>query len=608
MLKKSIKVSARASISLYGLIQRRKLAARPLATARAAGFLGRSTDAIRETDPMAVIVEGNDAAKIIAALHRTPAAHAAQVVQLSQRLFSVNAGEQAIAALLRRRDVLRIQTKKRKTLHLDAASIDIGLRAAVGKPRAVTQDGTGVLIGIIDSGFDLSHPMFRDKSGKLRVEGLLVQRGDQTPQQFTAAQVAKGWGNGTNPGADEGGHGTHVASIAGGSAWKGYEGIAPGSRFLLVKTDFVNTDKAVRWIYDKAGTRPCVVNMSLGHHWGAHDGTDAEERFHADLAAQNPGKVICISAGNEREDLLHIGGDFAAKQKETVGLTVFPSQNTGDAPHAALTFWHDERDEFSVTLVSPAGTRFDAPVIGQLDEYQAPKVNIQIGRDTYAWSNLIQTQVVLDFVANAHPVRDLQGWKLEFTCKKAVVGRLDGWFANSGMGRFTDRLLESARTVGLSATGEGCLAVSSHVSKDAWTGDMGKQRDARATVGESSYFSSLGPTRDGRHKPDISAPGEMVTAALAGMSEMATSADYAAYRQSADRLLTIQGTSMACPVITGVVALLLQKKPTLTTAHVREILQATARNGAGTGADGWHPAYGYGKVDVAKALALVPPP
>ena len=59
--------------------------------------------------------------------------------------------------------------------------------------------------------------------------------------------------------------------------------MAPAARFLLVKTDFINTDAAVSWTFRKAGPRPCVVNMSLGHHFGAHDGTDQEERLHRTL-------------------------------------------------------------------------------------------------------------------------------------------------------------------------------------------------------------------------------------------------------------------------------------------------------------------------------------
>jgi subtilisin family serine protease len=603
MIKKSIKLSPRASISLHGIIQRRKLGRSPLMAARAAGFLGADPEVMQETDPTAVLVEAADAAAVAEAIS-SRTSHAKQIVILNEHLLSLQAGEEAVALLLQHRGVRRIQTNKRKQIHLDHAAVDTGLYQG-NSQRSVVEDGTGVLIGIVDSGFDLSHPMFRDASGNLRVEGLLWQRGNQAPRQFNTAQLDAGWNNGTNPGADENGHGTHVASIAGGSRFGGMEGVAPGSRFLLVKTDFVNTDKAVRWIYDRAGNQPCVINMSLGHHWGAHDGTDVEERYHAQLAASNAGKVICISAGNEREDALHMGGRFSPGQEEVFPFSVFRAETPGGRPQAALTLWHDENDVFTITLVTQDGTEVAAPAIGQMDEYQAPVVTIQLGRQRYAWSKLVQTEVTLDFIANAHPVQDLQGWKIKVRCETAAVGRLDVWFANSGMGQFLSHsMLEQARTIGLSATGEGCIAVASHVSNNVWTSDAGPQSRPGAVLGRSSNFSSLGPTRDGRWKPEISAPGEIVTAALATGSELAGNG-FQSYHQAANRLLSIQGTSMSSPMIAGVVALMLQKKPTLTTAQVRDLLRSTARRDAHTGLGDWHPAYGYGKVRVAGVLAAI---
>jgi subtilisin family serine protease len=182
-----------------------------------------------------------------------------------------------------------------------------------------------------------------------------------------------------------------------------------------------------------------------------------------------------------------------------------------------------------------------------------------------------------------------------------VVGRLDGWVSNAGLAEFRAHgLVEQSRTIGLTATGDGCLAVASHVSKQAWHSDAGAAQDFHVLVGRSSPFSSQGPTRDGRLKPEISAPGQYVTAALADHSEWAGIDDRARVRE---RLLTLEGTSMAAPVVTGVVALLLQKKRNLTVQRVRDILQATARHDAHTGLAPWNPAYGYGKLDVVAALA-----
>jgi len=200
--------------------------------------------------------------------------------------------------------------------------------------------------------------------------------------------------------------------------------------------------------------------MSLGHHWGAHDGTEAEERYHA-LLAQDPGKIICISAGNEREDNLHLGKWFNQREEQAIEFAVFRPEDPTEAPGAAMTIWYGGTDQFSLTLFAPDGSEYVAPILGQLEEYETQRVVIRIGRGLHPWNNLVQTEIILSFSKNAHPVQDLRGWKLKIRCDQAVVGRLDAWFANSGQGVFLSHpLVEQARTISLSATGEGCIAVA----------------------------------------------------------------------------------------------------------------------------------------------------
>ena len=219
--------------------------------------------------------------------------------------------------------------------------MDAGLRTSAG-PRTVSETGKGVLVGIVDSGFDLSHPMFRDASGKLRVERLLDQT---TGQEFPSAQLETGWNGVANPdgpGGDENGHGTHVATIAAGTAHNGFEGIASQVRFLLVKTDFINTDEAVKWCFTKSGSKSCVVNLSLGNHWGGHDGTTAAEQLYETLTGR--GKIIVASAGNERNDAIHIGGRLVSGQTESASFNVLRQRGLNpDPPFLGLTLWYGKR-------------------------------------------------------------------------------------------------------------------------------------------------------------------------------------------------------------------------------------------------------------------------
>jgi subtilisin family serine protease len=594
MYRSDFTLNPKASISLSSLLNRKAQSAtsvlsRPSVAAGAAGFAPATPHVIHESDLAPVIVEATDPAAV------TKAVGGGRVEPLAGRFVSAHVGADDLRALMDSPAVRRLQSKKRSYPTLSAALPDVRVLKSAQGPRIVAEDGQGVLIGVVDSGFDLSHPMFRDAAGKLRVDALLDQTGNN--QEFDTQTLETGWGGGTGPGADANGHGTHVASTTGGTRFQNLEGVAPGARFLLVKTDFQNTDEAVAWIFRKAGSTPCVVNMSLGRHFGSHDGTDAEERLHQSLTG--PGKIIVVAAGNERNDPIHMGGRFRVAQTEEVTFDLV-RQRPGEDTFAVLTVWYSQDDRFDLTLITPSGQAIAQPKIGNATHQASSTLDLEFAVKRYAPSRLIQNQISISFTgANLQP-QDLRSWKLRMTCSKATVGRLDAWFHNSGFANFRSHpLVETARTIGIPATGDGCLAIASHVTRTQFDTDAGTMEDTQAVLGASSLFSSLGPTRDGRSKPDFSAPGQWVTAALAGGSEEAAREDRSL---TAERLLTISGTSMATPVMTGIVALMLQKKPGLDLARVRQILQQTARHDAHNGPAQWDPAFGFGKIDVAAAL------
>ncbi|WP_448583922.1 S8 family serine peptidase [Thermocrinis sp.] len=98
-------------------------------------------------------------------------------------------------------------------------------------------------------------------------------------------------------------------------------------------------------------------------------------------------------------------------------------------------------------------------------------------------------------------------------------------------------------------------------------------------MGKIAFFSSRGPTRDGRIKPDITAPGYFVLGPLAG---------------STDEYILMAGTSMTTPIVAGLVALLLETNPNLDVFEVRNILTSQALSDGFTGSLP-NNIYGYGK-------------
>lgn len=132
-------------------------------------------------------------------------------------------------------------------------------------------------------------------------------------------------------------------------------------------------------------------------------------------------------------------------------------------------------------------------------------------------------------------------------------------------------------TMTVPAAARGILSVGSLL--DPWGGSGGKYGFAL------SGFSSRGPTSDGRVKPDLTAPGDTISAARAGSR----------------RGYTVKsGTSMASPFAAGAAALVLAADPTLTPDEVRELLFATAEDRGAAGADN---DFGYGRIQVYDAVA-----
>lgn len=180
-----------------------------------------------------------------------------------------------------------------------------------GLPHAY--DGSGVILGIIDSGIDFQHAAFKDKDGNTRIKGVYCYNGTNTTT----------WtGSGTLPTTDDntGDHGTHTSSIAGGSsvivsgsnvtvtdnhANATYGGMAPGADLYLAGTRDLQDTRiaaAMQQMYNYAASqnKPLVVSNSWGTHWGPHDGTgDVADLVHRYFGDSHPNNICLFAAGNE---------------------------------------------------------------------------------------------------------------------------------------------------------------------------------------------------------------------------------------------------------------------------------------------------------------------
>ena len=157
-------------------------------------------------------------------------------------------------------------------------------------------------------------------------------------------------------------------------------------------------------------------------------------------------------------------------------------------------------------------------------------------------------------------------------------------FAPNRQSRFAEVDNDSSFTIGSISCGQRTIAVGSYLSG--------------VPDHEISPFSAAGPTRNGRQKPEISAPGQFLHPFIGILAARSLS-------QGTTRM---PGTSMAAPHVAGVIALLMQAaNRDLTIDEIRQAILTTARKSNPTLGIGWHPRYGFGRVDTVAAISKVLP-
>ncbi len=233
-----------------------------------------------------------------------------------------------------------------------------------GLPQAY--DGSGVIIGIIDAGFDYQHEAFRTED-KSRSRIVRVYDSENETGHTAIA------GNETLPGSVfmgeqidtlttdcEGTHGTHTASIAAGTHAHGYGGMAPGADIVLcaarsTRYGMQDTEiaRCIRYIYAYADSvnKPCVISLSVSTSYGAHDGRDRLSRVIEQ--STGPGRIFVIAAGNNAAWPYSVYG--LASEEQPINILI-------DCPHymADDNYYYNfiKVDSWVRNVYTKAGMRF----------------------------------------------------------------------------------------------------------------------------------------------------------------------------------------------------------------------------------------------------------
>ena len=453
-------------------------------------------------------------------------------------------------------------------LETDAETLSLTPRSTdERRPPDQEATGHGVVIGVVDWGFDFVHPDFRNPDGTTRILALWDQRTSPKP----GAPQPFGYGTlhdrdainaalresdpykamGYHPADADTGigcHATHVASIAAGSGGPGRPtGIAPGADLVFVQNapwgentseklgDSVTLLEAIDFIFRLAGDRPCVINLSMGRHGEQHDGsTLIEQGLDAALRAV-PGRAICMSNGNYFDKHIHASGQLRPSEDHELVCLV----NDRGPTYNEIEIWYSWRDRFAVEIRGPDEALVARIELGERVTLHSGGAEVGKGYHRAQEPNNLDNHIDIYLYKTA----PAGSWTIRLIALDVVDGRFHAWIERDGLcpkcqARFRPQDAVPTYTTGTICNGLRTIAVGAFDNHDE------ERRVA--------HFSSAGPTRDGRLKPDVCAPGVSVLAARSAPRD--PNADV-------PRTTRMSGTSMASPFGAGLVALMFEVAP-----------------------------------------------
>ena len=505
--------------------------------------------------------------------------------------------------------------------------------------------GAGTVIGIADIGFDLTHPAFRDDEGNLRIsrfwdflnipEGKEYHEEDPYPigTYFDNKEAILQQAHSTD--AEITYHGTHTLGIAtGNSSGTPLQGMAPEAD-LYVVNDIVSSNSkllpegtylsdtfillAFQYMFDYADeqNKPCVVSYSIGGPQSMNDGDLLYKEYLARMT-EKPGHIFVASVGNDgaksgylpkSSNQTTVGG--AIQTNKTV---VYLGVSTPKDLTLRITDYTDEPiTPHDVVLDMPAtatekGTTSPSGLIyGEHNHKEFGDLTLSVfpyqdpfreGRISY---DIVVRESSLDTYSERYVV-ELTGENTEadiFLQNGSLVktpfdASLTGAQPNSG-NLLRPGSLEEAIGVGASAWR------TSYVNTKGST-----VNNNHGTNGVRADFSGCGPAVSGLTKPDILAPGVNICSATNSyypINPLKVTQEIT-YEDKTYEWHSLDGTSMATPMVAGIIALWLEADPTLTRERILNVFAQTANHyDASLSYPNNH--YGYGEIDAYKGLLYI---
>lgn len=509
-------------------------------------------------------------------------------------------------------------------------------------PRKVSvggkvQTGEGVLIGIVDvGGFDFAHPDFLDDKGETRFVSIWDQGGNfrTSPVQFNyGSELTSARLNAAVTAQRAGGmpatnlerqsqrsvrsHATHVASIAAGQS-----GVCPGAKIagVLVSvpmpagsreqrqwnfSDSSRITDAIEYLYAlgaKLGL-PVSINISLGTNGGAHDGSNGPSRW-IDSSLSIPGRAISVAAGNAGQEAgttpddlgwtmgrIHAMGQVPSRGLDVDLEWIVVGDGIADVSENELEIWYSPQDRFTVSVMPPGATEWFT--ISPREYIQNKRLTngtvLSIYSELYHptnGDNYIAVYLSPNLNPDTYAPVTPGVWKVRLHGDEIRSGHFHAWIERDDPMELDRR--ENLRAFRFPSFFSKASNVDSHsIGSLACSHRVIAVANIDSLSNRVNISSSQGPTREGRTKPDIAAPGTDIIAASGFAAD--------------ETWVSMTGTSMASPYVCGVLGLMLATKPTLNAAQCQGILKRTARPLPSHGYE-WRNDAGFGVIDPLAAI------
>lgn len=553
-----------------------------------------------------------------------------------------------LPSLSLRPEVVRIEAGAPCSVCVDTTAVLLGTKdlwKGVGVPGGLT--GRGIVVGIQDIGFDLTHPTFYDRNAEhYRIKAfwdmldtdtlnsmLYVGRDYLSEEELLEKAHARDGLNQT--------HGTHTAGIAAGSGYDSpYIGMAPEAELCLV-ANAVSSDRDLideaslykyttatdilgfQYIFDYADRvgKPCVISFSEGSHEDLYGTCQLQYEVLERMTGQ--GRIIVASAGNSSVNKTYLEKPYG---QENVSSFIYSNSKV-----AYYTIRHGQHTRIDLDFSTDANPALSHTTYS-VNTGDIVKLPDNCLVDTLKFVN----EEMLLLMATYPTCYNADEWATELyieTLTKPALGNAGGnrvrlslngredrveCFASGGLFLDVNALPQYCNAVpthniNFPAAAPAVIAVGASAYRTGMTNYEGTWKSYdMGDDGRVWAYSSVGPTMQGHVKPDVLAPGCNIVSAYSSFyienhpkaNDVSWDVSHFDFNGRTYAWNCNSGTSMSAPIVGGIIALWLQLCPTLTPQQVMETIQATSHR-YDTKLDYPNNSYGSGEINALEGAKYI---